>query len=76
MPEIGGLAFGFSQHDDLLLGQGGGQRRVFLPQQEVIVGPGHSCRTQTQALVSRELDTLLDSNFSRRFGLVDKGGSF
>ncbi len=43
VPEIGGLAFGFSQHDDLLLGQGCGKRGVLLTQQEVIVGPGHSC---------------------------------
>lgn len=43
MPEIGGLAFGFGQHDDLLLGQGGGKRGVLLTQKEVIVGPGHSC---------------------------------
>lgn len=46
MPEIGGLAFGFSQHDDLLLGKGGGERGMLLTQQEVIVGPGHSCRVE------------------------------
>lgn len=43
MPEIGGLAFGFSQHDDLLLGHRGGERGMLLAQQEVIIGPGHSC---------------------------------
>lgn len=43
VPEIGGLAFGFGQHNDLLLGQGGGKRGVLLTQQEVVVGPGHSC---------------------------------
>lgn len=42
VPE-GGLALGLSQHEDLLLGQSGGQRGVLLSQQEVVVRPGHRC---------------------------------
>lgn len=41
VPEVGGLALGLGQHEDLLLGHSRGQRRVLLAQQEVVVGPGH-----------------------------------
>lgn len=43
MPE-GGFALGLGQHEDLLLGQSGGQRGVLLSQQEVVVRPGHRCK--------------------------------
>ncbi len=73
MPEIGGLAFGFSQHDDLLLGQGGGKRGVLLTQQEIIIGPGHSCREEDINKGSGpERFRLLENGTHVHMGLVDK----
>lgn len=41
VPEGRRFTFGLSQHEDLLLGQSGGEGGVFLSQEEVIVGSGH-----------------------------------